>query len=106
LASDEPLADVQRLMRDSPNELGLAAGILPPEHKTQPASFRTTPIPPQEWIVENHSTIEIAVLDGSIPPRGDLGISRIGVENIRKEFTGAGHASDDQPMNVKAIDNK
>lgn len=35
-----------------------------------------------------------------------LCISRIRVKNIRKEFTGAGHARDDQPMNVKTIDNE
>jgi hypothetical protein len=35
-----------------------------------------------------------------------LCISRIGVKDIREEFTRTGHARDDQSVNVKTIDDK
>jgi hypothetical protein len=35
-----------------------------------------------------------------------LCVSRIGVKDIREEFTRTGHARDDQSVDVKAIDNK
>ena len=35
-----------------------------------------------------------------------LCIARISIEDVGKEFTRASHASDDQTMNVEAINNK
>lgn len=35
-----------------------------------------------------------------------LGVSRISIKNIRKEFASTGHASDDQSVDIKAIDNE
>lgn len=35
-----------------------------------------------------------------------LGISRIGVKDIRKEFAGASDAGNDETVNVEAVDDK